>query len=395
MAVTSMVAQKANVTKANTAYTAATADRKNIKYDKLDEAWNLIVPAMTDPVSSVMPNTWYIAGNIRCVEMNKILNDRAANGGQMDMDKFFDNQYDIVTFFSKCDALEHTPDAKGKMPKDPHRAIIQQLAKGPRQNLLIASSNLVNDNPERCLKFIDLYLKSFNDSLFNGMDLAKTDTMLNDAYFIQATAMKATAKTADDTTKLIGVFKKALNSKAYSKNACFELMQIYKSRGQQDKWAQYCSYGVEHYPEESMFTKVLLVDYMTKKNYTEASRLCDILIQRQPEDEWAYYNKALIYFQQDKSQEAYDAFIKTTDVKPDYAEAWSAAGKSAWKLAQSTATDKDKTKSKGYYAQAIECFEKAREVAPDDPDLWGYSLYACYNNSGNLAKAKEFKKYDK
>ena len=34
-------------------------------------------------------------------------------------------------------------------------------------------------------------------------------------------------------------------------------------------------------------------------------------------------------------------------------------------------------------------------MAPDNPDKWGYFLYAIYNNSGNAAKAKEFQKYSK
>lgn len=395
MAVTTISAQKKNVNKAKFAFQAATADAKNINYEKLNEAWTLIEPAMTDSISTVMPDTWYYAGKVRCVEMNKILSDRAANGGQMDMDKFFDNQYDIVTFFSKCDKYEHTPDAKGRLPKTNRRAEIQQLATGPRTNLLIAASNLVNTDANRCVKFLDLYFASFTDSLFHGMNLEKVDTMRYDAYFIYATALKSNAKTPEDTTKVMNAMEKALASNSYAKNACFELMQIYKSRGQHDKWAEYCNMGVERFPDEPMFTKVMLVENMENKKWDEALRLCDLLIQRYPSDEWAFYNKALVYFQQEKFKEALDAFIKTTEIKSDYADAWVAAGKAAWKLAQDNESNKDKSITKNYYTQAIECFETARQLEPEKPDLWGYSLYACYNNSGNLAKAKEFKQYNK
>ncbi len=386
-------AQKANVTKAMSALNAASANPKEINYEKVAEAWELIQPAMTDPVSCIMPDTWYIAGRIKCLYMNKMLNDRAANGGQMDMNAFFDNQYDIVTYYSKCDELEHTPNAKGKMPKEKYRTMNQTMATGPRQNLLIAASNLVNSDAKKCIKFLDLYFESFSDSLFNGIDLAAKDTMRNDAKYIYATALKSEAKSPADTTKVIEAYEQSLSSKTYAKNACFELMQIYKNKGQMDQWEKYCNMGVEQFPEETMFPKVLIVEKMNSKNWAEATKLCDGLIQNHPEDEWAYYNKALIVFNQEKFEEALEAFIKTTEIKSDYADAWVAAGKSAWKLAQDNATNKELSKS--YYAKAIECFEKSRELEPDKPDLWGYSLYACYNNSGNIEKSKEFKQYAK
>ncbi|MCM1312072.1 MAG: hypothetical protein NC206_01000 [Bacteroides sp.] len=392
MASSAMFAQKANVTKAMSAITAATANQKEINYEKVAEAWELIQPAMTDPVSSVMPDTWYIAGRVKCLYMNKMLNDRAA-GIEMDMGEFFNNQYDIVTYFSKCDELEHTPNAKGKMPKEKYRTMNQTLATGPRQNLLIAASNLVNSDAKQCVKFLDLYFESFNDSLFHGIDLAAKDTMRNDAKYIYATALKAEAKTATDTTKVMEAYEQSLSSKTYAKNACFELMQIYKNKGQMDMWEKYCNMGVEKFPEETMFPKVLIVEYMNAKKWAEATKLCESLIQNHPEDEWAYYNKALIEFNQEKYEVALEEFLKTTEIKDDYVDAWMAAGKAAWKLAQDNATNKEL--SKKYYATAIECFEKSRELEPGKPDLWGYSLYACYNNSGNIEKSKEFKQYVK
>ena len=390
---TAMFAQKKNVSKAVSAINAAAVNPKEINYEKVNEAWELIQPAMTDPVSSVMADTWYVAARVQCYYMNKMLTDRAANGGQMDMDAFFQNQYDIVSYFSKCDLLEHTPNAKGKMPKEKYRKMNQQLAVGPHQNLLIAGSNLVNTDPEKCIKFLDLYFSSFEDSLFNGMNLQEKDTMRNDAYFIYASAMKSVAKTPEDTAKYADILVKSLDSKSYGKNACFELMQISKNKGDLVKWNEYCAMGIEKYPEESMFLKVLAQNHMEKKEWDAALVLCEKNIARFPKDDWGYYNKALIFFNQEKFEEANEAFKKVAEVNPTNADSWVAAGKAAWKLAQNNIQKKDV--SKQYYLDAINCFEKAREIEPGKPELWGYSLYACYNNSGNLQKAKEFEKYSK
>ena len=108
---------KSQMTKAESTLTEALKDPKNINYEKLSEAETLIAPCLTEGVAKDMPKTWFIAGRIETIKMSKMLADRAANGGQMDYDAFFENQYKIVKYFAECDRLEHTPDAKGKLPK--------------------------------------------------------------------------------------------------------------------------------------------------------------------------------------------------------------------------------------------------------------------------------------
>ena len=137
-------------------------DSKNIKYDKLEEAWTLLQGCMQDPVTSVLGDTYSNAARVQTFYMSKMLNERAANNGQMDMDKFFDNQMQIVDLYSKANKWDNTPNAKGKFVlKDEERQknhnFYQQVAGGPRSNLIIAASNLVNSDPNRCLKFLDQF----------------------------------------------------------------------------------------------------------------------------------------------------------------------------------------------------------------------------------------------
>ena len=91
LSVNCVYAQKSNVNKANAAIAAAAANSKEINYEKIDEAWALIQPAMTDPVSSIMPETWNAAGRIQVFYMNKMLTDRNTTG-ELDTKKFFENQ---------------------------------------------------------------------------------------------------------------------------------------------------------------------------------------------------------------------------------------------------------------------------------------------------------------
>ena len=142
---------KGVMNKADAALTASKSDPKNINYEKLAEAQELIESCMKEGVAKDMSKTWFIAGSIQSLYMNKMLADRAANDGKMDFEAFFDNQYKIVKYFSECDRLEHTPDAKGKMPKEEYRPSIQPIAKNCRGNLRNAGGMLANTNPDKSI----------------------------------------------------------------------------------------------------------------------------------------------------------------------------------------------------------------------------------------------------
>ena len=379
-------AQKSAVNKAKLALNAVNADPKNIKYEKLDEAWELIQPAMTNPESASEPETWSIAGRCQAFYMNKMLNERQATG-QMDNLKFFENQYNIVSFLSKCDELEHQPTAKGKPRKREFHDSNFLLAKGPRTNLWIAGTNLFSDNPDLAIKYLDLYLKTLTDSLFHEADLEHTDTVVNDAKYIMASAYMA----KQDTVSALPYLNESVESNSYGKNALYNLMQYYKPRDI-NKWKEVCSKGFAQYPSEGVFYKNLYQEYANEHDYSKALGVLEKAIENDPTDEFAHYYRAATYYNNGNMSEAFNAFVETIGVNAEYLEAYTGAGTCAWKLAQDS---KDKAKSKEYYDLAIKYFEEARKLAPENSDAWGYQLYAVYNNSGNAAKAAEFKKYAK
>lgn len=394
---TAMFAQKSALTKANTLLGEALADVKQIKYDKVDQAWEAIQGAMANPVTEVMPETWGTAGRIKAIYMNKMLTDRSLNGGEMDMDAFFDNQYDIVTFYSKSDSLYKVPNAKGKMAKDEDIAKNHTMAlnnsHGARSNLLIAGNALMEKDPARCRKFLDLYFKSFKDPLFADLDLANTDSMLPDAYLFYAVSLQNEAKTPEDTTRVAEYFEKATASKKNAISAYIMLMDIAKNRDEMEKWAGYCNTGIEKFPTETAFPRNLINYYVRENKLDDAIATCDKMIQNFPEDDYGYYWKAVSYYQQNKNTEALEWFKKAAEVNAENPESWAGAGNSAWKLARDN--QDNKAKAKPFYDEAIQHYLKVKELAPDKPELWGYFLYAIYNNSGNTKEAANYKQYSK
>jgi len=398
------VAQKANVKKLKNkieyAATPIQMDYGNLDPEKIQELRDLITPALTNPESENMPELWKYAARMKMHDMNEMFKARIANNNQfVDINAFFDNQYDIVVYCERYQKLITTPNEKGKLPMkeeelQKEHVLMQQLAGGPRDNLLVAASQMVNEQPEKAMKFLNLYYDSFKDPLF--VDAAKkenTDAQIVNSYYIYATALKAS--NGDEALRK-EYLTKAVASSDYGKNALYELMEMAKADKDMVTWKKLCDEAITKFPDESIFGRALLQQYINDKEESKVPALADTLIARNEAkgvvDEWPYYFKAIAYFNQDKLEEAYETFSKAAEVKPDFVDAYSNAGTTAWKIAQNAGTNKQKRDT--WYANAIKQFENAREVAPNRSDLWGYSLYAIYNNSGNAQKAKEFKQYD-
>lgn len=398
-------AQKANVKKLKSkiewATTPVNMDYSNLDAEKVQELRDLIDPALTNPESKDEAILWKYAARMKMHDMNEQLKARAANNNEFtDANAFFQTQYDIVSYLEKYIKLLNTPNEKGKYDmkdeeREKERKLMQTMASNPRNNLFIAATNLVNTDPKKCADYLQLYYDSFENPLFKDVELKDEEkARVVDSYYIYATALKTAGA---DEAKVKEYLNKAIDSEQFGKNALYDLMDAEKKSGNMAGWSKLCEQAIDKFPQEGVFGRLLLQQYINDKKWDNVISLADKLIARNTEngvqDEWPYYFKAASYFSTDKLKEAYDAFVKCAEVKPEFADALSGAGKTAWKLAQDNATKKDV--SKAWYQKAIDMFEKCRAVAPDNSDLWGYSLYACYNNTGNVAKAKEFKKYNK
>ena len=393
---TASFAQKATLSKAKTALQEATVDTKNPNYEGLQNVWEMLQSCMQDPVTGKMGETYSTAGRVQAFFMSRMLAQRSASG-EMDMDKFFDNQIQIVDLYSKAYKWDNTPNEKGKYAikdeaeRKKNGQLYQQIAVGPRSNLFIAASNYVMSDPDKCIKYLDIYENSYNDPLFEGALDPATDTTLIDAAYFRATALKAKAKTAADTTALIPLLEKGTKSRTYAVMACNDLMEIYKNRGQMDKWAEVCDNGMATDPTQKFFPKVKLEYLVNEKKYDEAMALCQVLKERFPEDEYAFYTEGVINFTNEKYPEAIKAFKVAAEVKPDYAEAWSSAGTATWKIAMDNRSKVDVCTN--YINEAIGYFKKAQELAPEKPNLWGYFLYQAYTSLKKPAEAAKYKAY--
>ena len=376
---------KGQVNKAEAAMTEALKDPKNINYDKLAEAEELISPCMAEGLAKEMPKTWFIAGRIETIKMNKMLNDRAANDGQMDYDAFFENQDKIVKYFSECDRLEHTPDAKGKLPKEEYRPQIQQTAKQCRANLRIAGGQNATKDPEKAIYYINTYKETANNTIFSGMDDVKpeNDKDMPDLAYYLATALKVKG----DKDAALPELEKALESKSYGKGALGEIATYYQQKGDKASALKYYKIGWEKYPDEPIFGRMLLSSQFSAEDYDGALQTIKQLKAQFPDDDFAYSTEGHINFKNKKYAEAKAAYLAAYERNSEAVNNLQGAAQSAW---MQLSTD---SKNKELANEALDLYTKFEAAAPEESAAWGEALYILYTNNQQPDKAKLYKKY--
>ena len=182
----------------------------------------------------------------------------------------------------------------------------------------------------------------------------------------------------------------------------------YLERGDSAAWAGYIREMTIKEPKANEDYVQMLIGYYLKKEKESGNN--DLLIPyvneviaADPSILMAHYGKAYKYFESEKYDEAFEAYLKCTEIKPDYYDAWYQCGlckyRKALALNSTVSSIKNQAEAKktlettkGLFGEAIPYFEKARECAPDDPQKWAFELRQCYNVTGQAAKAAEMDK---
>ena len=241
-----------------------------------------------------------------------MLNDRVANDGKMDYDAFFENQEKIVRYFAECDRLEHTPDAKGKLPKEEYRPQIQQTAKQCRANLRIAGGQNATKNPDKAIYFINLYKESAGYTIFQGFPEIQNDPEMPDVAYYLATALK---KKGDNDAAAVEL-EKALESKSYGKGALGELATYYQQKGDKANAMKYYNMGWEKYPDEPIFGRMLLSQQLQSEDFDGALKTIAQIKERFPDDDFALSAEGNINFRNKKYAEAKAAYLAAYEKSP-------------------------------------------------------------------------------
>ena len=129
-------------------------------------------------------------------------------------------------------------------------------------------------------------------------------------------------------------------------------------------------------PENDAILDALNSMYDGMKDRAAQHALLDNHLAKYPNSFAALANKGLLAMADNNADKAAEWLRKAAAAKPDNAVIFTYLGIC---LSSQAATSEDEAKAKEFYKQAIEAFDKAKELDPEKQQAnWGYNRYQAY-----------------
>lgn len=362
------------------------------------QAEQLINGALTNPETKDQAETWNVAGFIQKRRSEKEM-ESAYLRKPYDTLQVYKSALDMCKYYLKCDELAQIPNEKGKI-KNKYRKTNAATIKGERGNLINGGIQFFNeDKNKEALEYFGMYVSLPSQPMFAEDEELKADTLLPQiAYYASLAAMKM-----EDYPSVLKYAPVAQDDKEVGKYAMEFVSTALKAEGDTAKWIVSLQEGVQKYPEHPFFFGNLIDYYSNSKKFDEAMAFADEMIAKDPSNPFNTYVKGYLYHNMEDYDKALEFYKKTIELSPDYAEAYSNIGLIYCLKAQdysakatSDVNDpkyaEDMAKLKTFYEEAKPYYEKARQLKPDQRELWLNGLYRVYYN---LQMGPEYEEIEK
>ena len=385
----------------------AFAQEKNVKEAKsiagevkpdFAKAEQLINEAFTNPETKDNAATWDVAGYIQ-----KRINEKEMENAYLrkpyDTLKVYNSVLNMYNYYVKCDELAQIPNEKGKI-KNKYRSANSKTILAERPNLINGGIQYFNLNKnEDALKYFAAYVDAATLPMMEKENLLEKDTILPQVAYYATLA----ADRVGDKDAVMKYAQYALKDKENGQFAMQLLTDAYKAKGDTAKWVEKLQEGIVKFPENQYFF-ANLVDYYSSSNQNDkAMQFADDMLAKDPNNKLYLYVKAYLYHNMKDYEKAIEFYKKTLDIDPAYAEACSNLGLvyllQAQEYADKAPADINdpnyataQAEIKKFYEAAKPYYEKARELKPDQKDLWLQGLYRVYYN---LNMGPEFEEIEK
>ena len=385
----------------------AFAQEKNVKEAKsiagevkpdFAKAEQLINEALTNPETKDNAATWDVAGYIQ-----KRINEKEMENAYLrkpyDTLKVYNSVLNMYNYYVKCDELAQIPNEKGKI-KNKYRSANSKTILAERPNLINGGIQYFNLNKnEDALKYFAAYVDAATLPMMEKENLLEKDTILPQVAYYATLA----ADRVGDKDAVMKYAQYALKDKENGQFAMQLLTDAYKAKGDTAKWVEKLQEGIVKFPENQYFF-ANLVDYYSSSNQNDkAMQFADDMFAKDPNNKLYLYVKAYLYHNMKDYEKAIEFYKKTLDIDPAYAEACSNLGLvyllQAQEYADKAPADINdpnyataQAEIKKFYEAAKPYYEKARELKPDQKDLWLQGLYRVYYN---LNMGPEFEEIEK
>ena len=280
--------------------------------------------------------------------------------------------YDAI----ECNKYDQLPNAKGKI--DP------KFAEKNAARIWAVRSHLVNIGQEQAhhetktlaLKYWGAFVDSGTNPLFDAQNhepekeyfgqvalfsgryaYEEKDNERGDRYI--AIAKKDPSQEKDALATQLYYIRTGLTTHADSVAAINRMKALYESD-----------------PENDALLDALFSMYDGARDKAAQAALLDSHLAKYPNSFAALANKGLMAMGENNAEKGAEWLRKAAASKPDNAVVYTYLGICLSSLA---ATTEDGAKSKDYYKQAIDAFDKAKELDPDKQMAnWGYNRYQAY-----------------
>jgi len=286
--------------------------------------------------------------------------------------------YNAISAAIECDKYDQKPNEKGKVAPKFDKKNAQRLWFAPRNTLVNAGQDALTakDNAS-ARKFWQLFVESDAAPLFKDQNRDQQKAFFGQVarftaiFAYQDKDMSKALELADIAMKDEQEYEQALNLKVEI------LGDGLKTKADSVKFVENLKAIYADHKVDGVMEKIYNV-LLGLGQKAEAIKVLDDALALNPNNFVALADKGLSLLGDEKAEEAIKCLTKALEIKPDNAIIATYAATAYSVQAQ---TIEDAAKKKALYKQAIELFDKAKELDPDMLQAkWGYNRYNAYYN---------------
>ena len=366
-------------------------EAKSMKKDPAAAA-KVLEAALTNPETANDPNTWQLAGDLQKAIYDEENMKMYLPGGQADMPRMYNSLVKMFEYYLKCDDVEQAGIANGTVKK-------AKLRKKNAENLLKVRTNLSNggveafnaNDYEGAQKYFGLFVDVVDHPMFADQAAAlKADTL--NTLFANYAAMAAGMREPKDVASVIKYGNIGKENASEGWRALMFMAEVYgnKENGDSIKWLETIKEGAQRFPEQDFFVGNIMDYYLQRGMVDEGLAQIDQLLATNEKPYFLYVKGVLLYEKKDY-EAAHAALDKVIAAGGDLvAEAYSKKGDiyffPAQQIVEENSTlniddpkyNANEAKIKEAYELAKPFYEKAKELEPDNQQIWGQMLLRIY-----------------
>ena len=354
-----------------------------------EEAAKIIEPALVYPSTASDPETWKLAGDFQKSIYDEENMKLYIPGGQADTAKLYNSLAKMFEYYTKCDEMEQAKVKSGELKKPKLRKKLAKTLAVVRPQLTNAGVEAFNaNNYANALKYFGMFVDAPQNPIFEDNEAIQNDTLT--ALFANYAALSANFVKDNAAVIKYGKIGKEHKEEGYRSLMC--MAEVYGKSETPDsvQWLATIKEGVEKFPAQEYFIGNLMDYYIQKGKIDEGLAQINDIIAANPSPYFVYVKGVLQYEKKD-----YDGAIATFNEiiaknGEFVAEAYAKIGDCYFfqgqdiEEANSKLTMDDpkyaegEAKVKDFYGKAQPFYEKAKELAPDNKQLWGQFLLRIY-----------------